>query len=147
MVRNNLNFSFLQSNPAISQDCVHTRSEYRWQTTPPPVKSVMSQHRSNHFLTTGIFSNSMAALSAEAKRRTTFASLLSYFCLLEEKLSVPPWQVSKKDPNAANSPSFTLNNLQVSRERYLRKESGVKSYRRHTVEDNNESTVINRRYE
>lgn len=147
MVRSNPNLSFLQSNPEKRQDCVHARSEFRWQTTPPPVKSFVSQHCSKHFLTTGIFSNGTPAPSAEAKTRTTFPLLLSYFWLLEENLSVPFWQVSRKDPNAENSPSFTLNNLQVSREMYTMKKSGIKSYRRRTGEDNYEYIVTNTRNE
>lgn len=55
MAQNNLNLNFLQLNPAISQDCAHTWSKYRWQTTSPPVKSFVSQHCSKHCLTTGYF--------------------------------------------------------------------------------------------
>lgn len=94
MVQTNL--SFLQSNPAMSQDCVHARSDYRWQTTPPPKKGFVSQYHRKHFTVTGTFSNDTAALFAEAKEGLFFALLPSYFSLLEEKLSVPFQQVSKK---------------------------------------------------
>lgn len=55
MAQNNLNLNFLQPDPAISQDCAHAWSKYRWQTTSPPGKSFVSQHCSKHCLTTGYF--------------------------------------------------------------------------------------------
>lgn len=79
-----------------------------------------------------IFSKGTADLPAEARRKTIFSLLLSFFCSLEEKLSAPSWRVSTKGLNAENSPSFTLNKLQVARQLYLRKELGLRSYRRQT---------------